>query len=174
MLADALGAWNATTLRPRTARVASLGKAPALVTVPVGEHRSAKGNETLHAEGLSDCTAVVFMTNRERRSGIYRNRTMLHINGSNLNAESTGANHQYASAGDVLLGLLDSRKGNDHRLVIGFGTNSSSASMQRIFKEQQASGRSPITECLTACGANVEERIDTLSLTVAADGKVLA
>jgi hypothetical protein len=155
---------------PRSASASKRAKASSRsprLTVSVAQHLTATGNEALHTFGLGDCSAVVFMTNRDPATGIYRDRTMLHVNGSDIGQQSQGANGTgYTTAQRVLADALNRRSGSDHRLVIGFGANSSSDYAQELFEGQ-------LSRYTQVCGSNVERRSNCNVLTVAADGRIL-
>ncbi|MFC0691911.1 hypothetical protein [Paraburkholderia humisilvae] len=143
-----------------------------MLTVGVSQHSIATGDETLHTSGINDCSAVVFMTNRDPLSHIYRDRTMLHVNGSDMGSSSADARSGSPSTARVaFMDAVNRRKGSDHRLVVGFGLANDSPFSQQMFRDQ-------LSECMDECRFNLGSNNMQLqpphhSLTVTADGSVV-
>lgn len=96
-------------------------KSPPIATVDMGRSLTVTGQESLKTTGISDCTAIVILSNKE--NGGYKNRTLMHLTGSYLGCHLNGSKGEAIFILKKLNELLSQSGG---KVIIVGGSNSSS------------------------------------------------
>jgi len=130
--------------------------------VRMGSMKTVSDSKTvLRTDGLSDCTAFVFLRNFDYRKGIYRDRTMIHLQGSSLDTRLDTR----SDAGKEVQRLIDkaAKEPGPHKMALIYGDNTSSETGQWIVNNQpypSYSSPSPsrhlFLEAAALCGGNAE------------------
>jgi len=96
----------------------------------------------LSTHGLGDCSALVVLT--DLRNGVYHKRTLVHLNGSNLEAP-VGAEHNAFA----VLQQLDSALENGGKVIFVGGTATRSSLMVgRVVGQVDSNGNKPLLSIL--------------------------
>ncbi|MGI4901146.1 MAG: hypothetical protein ACRYG5_05690 [Janthinobacterium lividum] len=124
--------------------------------IAMGEAATAEAAQVLTTSGLSDCSAITLLSQRDPHTGIYRHRSMLHVTGSSLDAAlvvQRGGSRRMMSAGAAVEALIAEAGAVDSKLIVAFGTRSSSTIGRVIVIAQEYKGRVPLLSLIERVGA---------------------
>jgi hypothetical protein len=145
------------------------------IDVPFGKLRTVHDTEILTTTGLFDCCAIAFLSNFDEEKGVFRDRTMMHVLGSDLRTAVSDPHGETNTANQAIQQLLASRTGSRHKLIVGFGLLSSSDYARESLLTSEHDGRQLIGEYAKACGyEHIELQANSGTLQVAPDGRILS
>ncbi|WP_112195430.1 dermonecrotic toxin domain-containing protein [Pseudomonas sp. LG1E9] len=120
---------------------------PPTVYVPAGASETLEGgNAVLSTRGLSDCSALIVLT--DLRNGVFQKRTLMHLLGSNV---ENGLGSLSASRE---LAKLEQSLGSDAKVIFVGGSNSKSVVGMATVLGQTVDGRQPLLDIVKKPGVS--------------------
>ncbi|GAA4649751.1 hypothetical protein GCM10023116_20320 [Kistimonas scapharcae] len=143
-----------------------------LVTVKMGELKSASGRDDLFTEGMSFCSSFVLLSDFDKEKGIYKRRQMMHVPGSHLEESVKQEDGSSVKAKTILMDFLDAQKGEERKLIIVHGAANITEFSHEITLNQMQGDRCVIRELMADPDVSVQQ-CNAPSVKVDATGSIV-
>lgn len=119
-------------------------------SVEMGMSKTIQGGEsTLSTRGLSDCSALAVLSGWNGKT--YNTRTLMHLQGSNLEAPLNGR-----KGFDAVRELQASLKSGDKVILVGGSLSESKIGLATTLSQTDSSGRQPLLDLISTEGVSFE------------------
>jgi RHS repeat-associated protein len=126
--------------------------------VAMNEMVQASGAEELFTQGLSDCTAVAILSDLDLHSGIWRERYVGHLLGSNLQMpmnQPAGGPTAGLTGGEIIEDIVDRLTPGKIKVILGFGIMHESSTGRSITITQEfKDNRYPLARLVRRAGSS--------------------
>ncbi|GFR75723.1 dermonecrotic toxin [Elysia marginata] len=168
---NTINAFTAGTYNHNVVKSASKEKVQ-LVTVKMGELKSASGRDDLFTEGMSYCSSFVLLSDFDKEKGIYKRRQMMHVPGSHLEESVKQEDGSRVKAKTILMNFLDAQKGEARKLIIVHGASNITEFSHEITLNQMQGDRCVIKEFMADPDVSVHQ-CNAPSIKVDATGSIV-